>query len=289
MPSQERTKEHKNLTLRLPDEYHRQLVVQAERTGLTLNAHLVNIVRGHLIDSGYYPDVIKSFSGRLFEISVTEIPRSEHEGSYYCSRFDVTEYHPLYNKRRAHYVFGIATQLAYGSDPYAIVKEVGIGLLNFYNRKALVIDQLAWQQRERDPSSPRLAILDSWRYIGADTARNVAEFLITLGQDRWKDDLLIVTGQSQDIRAGLRTEDDLYSSERPRMLFPQHADFERYASDAVEGWIRSNRREPQLPKEFSDEDYESLPRYVQKQIDHDEYYEIMLRCFKQQKRDKGIQ
>lgn len=51
---------------------------------------------------------------------------------------------------------------------------------------------------------------DNWRYIGPALTKNLAEFMLALGRNHWKDDLLVVTGQSQDIRCELRTEADLF-------------------------------------------------------------------------------
>ncbi len=211
MPSKfdkENEKSYKNLTLRLPDEFHRQLIVQASRRGLTLNGFLVDIVYRHLLESGFAPDVIKSFSGRLFEIQIEDIP-DENLG-YFCSRFDVYECHPLYNKRRAHYIIGVDYDLVEKIDPYGVVKEVGLGLLNFYNRQGLEIDQLAWQTNPSDPPSPSPSMKDNWRYVGTSTTKNLSEFLIAIGRNHWKDELLVLMGQSQDIRCNLRTERDLY-------------------------------------------------------------------------------
>jgi hypothetical protein len=200
----------KNLTLRLPDEYHRQVATQAARSGLTLNAHLINIVQRHLMDSGFAPDVLKSLSGRLFQIEAEPVSRQLHASGYFCSRFDVNEYHPLYIKRRAHYVFGIANSIAGDIEPYGVVKDIGRALLNFYNRKGLEIDQLAWQTRPTDPPSPSSTMKDNWRYIGTDIAGDPGAFMVSLARNHWRDDLLVSTGQSQDIRCNLRAEEDLY-------------------------------------------------------------------------------
>ncbi|MBX9571403.1 MAG: hypothetical protein K2X77_21080 [Candidatus Obscuribacterales bacterium] len=211
MPSKrtgEANEKFKNLTLRFPDAYHRELVLQSSRRGLTLNGLLIDIVYRHLLESGFAPDVIKSLSGRLFEIAIEPIP-NELLG-YFCSRFDVYENHPLYTKRRAHYVIGVDEDLVEKIDPYGVVKEVGLGLLNFYNRQGLEIDQLAWQTRESDPPSPSPTMKDNWRYIGQSSTRNISEFLIALARNHWKDELVVATGRSQDIRCNLRTERDLY-------------------------------------------------------------------------------
>ncbi len=213
MPSKLKNQEskYKNLTLRLPDEFHRQLVGQAERRGLTLNGLLVNLVHRHLLDSGYAPGVIKSLSGRLFEISVEPIP-DDYE-NFYCCRFDIYENHPLYNKRRAQYIFGVSKMLIEQRiDPYDQVKDVGLALLNFFNRRGLEIDQLAWQVNPKDPPTPSPSMKDNWRYIGTSTSNNLVEFLIALSRNHWKDELVISTGQSQDIRCNRRTEADLYGT-----------------------------------------------------------------------------
>jgi hypothetical protein len=280
MTSKPPERDYKNLTLRMPDEFHRQLSSQADRSGLTMNAHLINIVRGHLMDSGYFPNVIKSASGRLFEVDVTEIPQGNHSTRYFCSRFDINEYHPLYTKRRAHYIFGLANQLSFGDDPYGAVKDVGIALLNFYNRQMLEIDQLAWQQNATDPDSPSPTLNDNWRYIGSGTTKNVAEFLVAIKKNHWKDPQLVLTGKSQDLRHHLRSEEDLYSRSGRSTLGARHADFERYALDAAQDWIREHGGE-EMADEFACDYYNTLPRYVQRQIDVEEYHAIMLRCAKQ--------
>lgn len=131
----------RNLSLRLPDDYHRQLSAQAARRGLTLNGHLVSIVERHLLDTGYFPDVIKSLSGRLFDIEVE--PLTDRYAGFLCSRFDIYENHPLFRKRRAHYILGVSNRLLVSNDPHGEVRDLGIGLLNFYNRQATEIDQLA--------------------------------------------------------------------------------------------------------------------------------------------------
>jgi len=210
MPSPNEDKDYKNLTLRLPDEYHRQMVSQAARMGLTLSAHLNNIVRRHLMESGFAPDVLKSLSGRLFEINVEAISQGSHRGDFYCSRFDIFESHPLYTKRRAHYIFGVDEDLVGSTDPYGLVRDLGLALLNFYNRKGFEIDQLAWQISPSDPSSPSPSMKDNWRYIDQKVTTNINEFMIHLSRNHWKDELLVMTGQSQDIRCNLRKERDLY-------------------------------------------------------------------------------
>lgn len=270
---------NKNLTLRLPEDIHRQLATQAERAGLALSAHLTNIIRRHLMETGYFPDVIKSLSGRLFEIGVNPIPRGEHPGSYFCSRFDVTEIDPLFTNRRAYYVFGVSSDLSYVQDPYGVVRDVGLAFLNFYNRRGLELDQLAWHQNHSSiPAPPAPELTDNWRYIGPETTRNIDEFLVTLARNQWNDELLVLTGQSQHVRKEGANKEDLHHAKHRPVLIARQADFERYAYSTAESWIRLNGYE-RLPKSYSDEGFNALPRYIQKQIDADEYHEIVLRCF----------
>lgn len=203
-------KGYKNLTLRLTDEYHRQLASQAARAGQTLNGHIASVIKLHLMNSGYTPDSIKSSSGRLFEVQVEPIRQRTLE-NYYSSRFDIYEYHPLYTKRRAHYIFGLDQDLvAKHAEPFSVVKDVGLGLLNLYNRQGFELDQIAWKALPNHPSTPSPTMEDNWRYVGVDTTEDVERFLIKLLKDEWRDELIWKTGQSQDIRCKLRTEADLY-------------------------------------------------------------------------------
>lgn len=183
---------HKNLTLRLPSELHKQLVSQSEQSSLSLNAHLINIVTRHVMETGYYPNMIKSLSGRLFEIKITNIPHSETPGSY-SSRFDLYEYNPLYYHWQSYYVISVADELIYGLHHYDVVEKVGKSLLNFYNRQGYEIDQLAWQQEDTTTS-------DNNRVINSKTTRHIDDLITALNRNQWKDGLLILMGKSQSQR-----------------------------------------------------------------------------------------
>lgn len=156
------------------------------------------------------PDSIKSPSSRLLEIQV-EPTKQGNLGSYYSSRFDVVQYNPLYTKRRAHYIIGLNEDLiGKQQEPFSIVKDVGLGLLNLYNRQGFELDQIAWKTVSNQPRTPSPTMEDNWRYIGLDTTTDSERFLISLFKDEWKDDLVWKTGQSQDIRCNRRKEEDLY-------------------------------------------------------------------------------
>jgi hypothetical protein len=280
MPAKINDKGYKNLTLRLPDDLHRQLSNQATSSGHTLNGHLVNIVRGHLMDSGYYPNVIKSLSGRLYEVNVVPV-RHEHGSRVFCSQFVLSEYHPLYKGERAEYFIGIDRQLLANRDPFGMVEDVGLALLNFYNRLGFELDELAWHQNATEPESPASLWKDNWRFIGSETTRDLEEFLIELRRNHWKDKLVIRTGQRQEQRYASIRNEAYFLEERP-ILEPGDADFERYAYDSAAKWLRSyDEINPDLTEEFIEDEYNVLPRYVQHQIDADRYASILRRCLNQ--------
>lgn len=269
MTSKLNDKAYKNLTFRLPDEFHRQLAQQAVNTGHTLNGLLINIVRGHLMDCGYYPSVIKSFSGRLFDVTVKPLP-FEETTRYFCSKFTIEEYDPLFSKTKAEYFIGIDRHLASSGDPFGVVNDVGLGLLNFYNRQGLEIDQLAWQKVATEPNHPTSLWQDNWRFIGAGTTKNIDQFLIALARNHWKDQLLVITGEAQDkryITVGIKRP---YSNSG-------ETEFERWAYSSAESWVRGHGKS-EVTEEFIQTEYIDLPGYIREQIDVETYESLVLRC-----------
>jgi len=192
----------KNLTLRLPENYHKQLQMQADRRGDSLHAMILFAIRRHLMDSGYAPDVIKSASGRLFEIGIEPLSRQLADISeYFASKFDVWETTPLDERRKAVYVFGVHRHLVDDApikDPYQFVRELGLAVLNFYNRQRVEIDQLAWTM---DPKN------DNRRMFNSNEFGRVPEsLLMDIAKDEWEDPKVSKTGQSQDVRYKLAKE-----------------------------------------------------------------------------------
>ncbi|MBZ0187880.1 MAG: hypothetical protein K8F91_16660, partial [Candidatus Obscuribacterales bacterium] len=57
-----------NISLRIPEEYRKQLQLQSDKKGVSFNAHLLRVLEIHLMNSGFGPTSITSPSGRLFEI-----------------------------------------------------------------------------------------------------------------------------------------------------------------------------------------------------------------------------
>jgi hypothetical protein len=55
------------------------------------------------------------------------------------------------------------------------------------------------------------------------------------------------------------------------------SDIERYAYDVAYFWIKDHK-EQALDIQYSHNQYDLLPRYVQKQLGHDEFYEVAARC-----------
>lgn len=133
-----------NISLRIPEEYRKQLQLQADKKGVSFNAHLLRVLELHLMSSGFGPTSITSASGRLFEI------RSE----LYIDNVDETSFaffidEPKFEKERAYYVIGIGRTILRDwqiQDKLTVSKEVGLALLNYYNRKGMDIDKLVWNQ-----------------------------------------------------------------------------------------------------------------------------------------------
>lgn len=191
----------KNISLRIPDEYRKQLQIQADSKGISFNAHILRVLEIHLMSCGFGPTSLTSASGRLFEI------RSE----LYVSNVDETSWaffidEPKYEKERAYYVIGLGRTILRDwnvEDKETVSKEVGLALLSFYNRQGLEADKLAWNQYSGTGE-------DNKRLVQvAEVPETLEEFFDMLMNGKWSDEHLQATDVSQDIRRG-RSESALY-------------------------------------------------------------------------------
>ncbi|MBK9205914.1 MAG: hypothetical protein IPL73_26565 [Candidatus Obscuribacter sp.] len=91
-----------NISIRLPDEYRKQLQLQADKKGQSFNAHILRVLEIHLMNSGFGPTSITSNSGRLFQIRCEPYIDNVDETSW---AFFIDE--PKYEKERAYFVIGI--------------------------------------------------------------------------------------------------------------------------------------------------------------------------------------
>ncbi len=57
-----------NISIRIPDEYRKRLQLQADKKGVSFNAHVLRVLEIHLMNSGFGPTALTSASGRLFQI-----------------------------------------------------------------------------------------------------------------------------------------------------------------------------------------------------------------------------
>jgi hypothetical protein len=189
-----------NFTLRLPEEYRKRLQLQADKKGISVNAHVLRVLEIHLMHAGFGPTSITSTaSGRLFEIRSELVVDNVEETTF---AFFIDE--PKYEKERAYYLIGVGRTALRDwnvKDKQTVAKEVGLSLLNFYNRVGLEVDRLKWSQF---PDNDGKRILQA-----AEVPETLEEFLDKLLSDTWKDGLVQHTEKSQDIRRG-RVESALY-------------------------------------------------------------------------------
>jgi hypothetical protein len=190
-----------NISIRIPDEYRKRLQMQADKKGISLNAHLLRVLEIHLMNSGFGPTSVTSPSGRLFQI------RSEP----YLDNVDETTWaffidEPKYEKERAYYLIGIGRTILRDwqvKDKGTVSKEIGLALLSFYNRKGMEIDRLVFNQYP-GPDNDGRRVLQV-----AEVPETVEEFFDLLMSENWLDKYVSQDEKSQDIRRG-RQESALY-------------------------------------------------------------------------------
>lgn len=190
-----------NISIRIPDEYRKRLQVQADKKGISFNAHVLRVLEIHLMHSGFGPTALTSTSGRLFQIRYELYLDNVDETSW---AFFIDE--PKFEKERAYYIIGIGRTILRDwqtKDKATVSKEVGLALLSYYNRKGLEIDRLVWNQYP-GPDNDGRRVLQV-----AEVPDTLEEFLDLLMTDKWTDKFVKQDVQSQDIRRG-RAESSLY-------------------------------------------------------------------------------
>ncbi len=191
-----------NISLRMPDEYRKRLQLQADKKGISLNAHVLRVLEIHLMSSGFGPTSITSLnSGRMFQIRCEPYQDNVDETTFV---YFIDE--PKFEKERAYYLIGIGRMVLRDwqvKDKATVAKEVGLALLNYYNRHGLEIDRLVWSQYP-GPDNDNRRILQV-----ADVPETLEQFLDMLLSDTWTDKFAEQHEKSQDIRRG-RPEAALY-------------------------------------------------------------------------------
>lgn len=190
-----------NVSIRIPDEYRKRLQVQADKKGISFNAHVLRVLEIHLMGSGFGPTSLTSASGRLFQIRYEPYLDNIEETSW---AFFIDE--PKFEKERAYYVLGIGRTILRDwqvKDKATVSKEVGLSLLSYYNRIGIELDRLTWTQYQ-GPESDGRRILQV-----AEVPETLEEFMDVLMKEQWKDQYVQADDRSQDIRRG-RPESALY-------------------------------------------------------------------------------
>lgn len=190
-----------NISLRIPDEYRKRLQLQADKKGVSFNAHVLRVLEIHLMNSGFGPTSLTSNSGRLFQIRCEPYLDNVEETTWV---YFIDE--PKYEKERAYYLIGIGRTILRDwqvKDKATVSREVGLALLAYYNRKGLEIDRLQWNQYP-GPDNDARRVLQV-----AEVPETLQEFLDLLLQEKWQDKFVSQDDKSQDIRRG-RPESALF-------------------------------------------------------------------------------
>ena len=190
-----------NISIRIPDEYRKRLQVQADKKGISFNAHMLRVLEIHLMNSGFGPTSLTSSSGRLFQIRCEPYLDNIDETTW---AFFIDE--PRFEKERAYYLIGIGRTILRDwqvKDKLTVSKEVGLALLAYYNRKGMEIDRLMWNQYP-GPDDDGRRVLQV-----AEVPETMQEFLDLLLAEKWQDKFVSQDEKSQDIRRG-RPDSALY-------------------------------------------------------------------------------
>lgn len=190
-----------NVSIRIPDDYRKRLQLQADKKGVSFNAHVLRVLEIHLMSSGFGPTSLTSTSGRLFQIRCEPYLDNVEETTW---AFFIDE--PKFEKERAYYLIGIGRTILRDwqvNDKASVSKEIGLALLSFYNRKGMEIDRLLWTQYP-GPDNDNRRVLQV-----AEVPDTMPELLDLLMADKWTDKFVVQDEKSQDMRRG-RQESALY-------------------------------------------------------------------------------
>ncbi|MBC8000643.1 MAG: hypothetical protein IAF58_22025 [Leptolyngbya sp.] len=190
-----------NISLRIPEEYRKRLQLQADKKGASFNAHLLRVIEIHLMSSGFGPTSVTSSSGKLFQIRCEPYLDNVDETTW---AYFIDE--PKFEKERAYYLIGIGRTILRDwqvKDKVQVSKEVGLALLNYYNRRGMDVDKLVFNQYP-GPDNDGRRILQV-----AEVPETLEQYFDMLMTDTWVDKFVTQDEKSQDMRRG-RPESALY-------------------------------------------------------------------------------
>jgi hypothetical protein len=190
-----------NISIRIPDDYRKRLQLQADKKGISFNAHILRVLEIHLMNSGFGPTALTAATGRLFQVRCEPYLDNVDETTW---AYFIDE--PKYEKERAYYLIGIGRTILRDwqvKDKATVSREVGLALLNFYNRRGMEVDRLSWSQYPGPDNDGRRVLQVS------EVPETLEQFLDSLMADKWTDKFVEQSDRSQDIRRG-RQESALY-------------------------------------------------------------------------------
>ncbi len=153
------------------------------------------------MSSGFGPPSLTSASGRLFQVRCEPYLDNVDETTW---AFFIDE--PKFEKERAYYLIGIGRTILRDwqvKDKAQVSKEVGLALLNYYNRRGMEADRLVFNQYPGTENDGRRVLQV------AEVPETLEQLLDALMTDKWTDKFVSQDEKSQDIRRG-RPESALY-------------------------------------------------------------------------------
>jgi|GEM_PF-2613336 len=174
-------------TLRLKDDLKARMERSAKKKGWSLNTLILDIIERHYQAAGFVEgNRLTSRTGRLYEIRVDA--SDSHPPDEPTCFFFIDD--PKRDKEIAYYTIGLSRSLLRNlrvreEDQYAVIKEIGLALLSFYNASGKELSSLSWDQQHEDPKK---------RIINPQElpveVESQEQFLLLLREKKWIDKFL---------------------------------------------------------------------------------------------------
>jgi hypothetical protein len=174
-------------TLRLKDDLKARMERSAKKKGWSLNTLILDIIERHYQAAGFVEgNRLTSRTGRLYEIRVDA--SDSHPPDEPTCFFFIDD--PKRDKEIAYYTIGLSRSLLRNlrvreEDQYAVIKEIGLALLSFYNASGKELSSLSWEQQ---PGYPNRRIIHLQEVPVEIESQE--QFLILLREKAWTDKFL---------------------------------------------------------------------------------------------------
>jgi hypothetical protein len=189
-------------SFRLPEQLKARMEHTAESRNLSFNQLLLEIIHRYYVRGGYIDSpTITSVLGREYDINIEESrPHPPDQPTCFFYLRD-----PISNKLQSYYTIGLTRSVIERlgiseRSQYAVIYDVGLAMLHYYNRIGHEITALRWNQF---PSYPNRRVLTTNDLVIGSLHINSLEMLLqTLkgNEDNWQDQHLL---ESLSVNNGL--------------------------------------------------------------------------------------